>query len=142
VRVLKPLLALVSLCAFVFVAVTWLALESSGVGVLRTQKSDGSARETHVWYAADGGALWIEAATPEREFLDDLRRDPAVVLVRDGEPAPYRARIDPAGHARIRTLLRAKYGMRDWWVGLLQDTSRSVAVELRPDADTASRGSA
>jgi hypothetical protein len=116
-----------------FAALTLWALESSGVGVLRTRKSDGSTRETHVWYAADGDALWIEAATPEREFLDDVRRDPVVVLARDGGGASYRARIadTPADHERIRALLRAKYGLRDWWVGLLQDTSRSVALELR-----------
>jgi hypothetical protein len=47
-----------------------------------------------------------------------------------------------AGHRRIRGLLAAKYGWADAWVGLLQDTSRSVAVRLTPaphDAATAIR---
>lgn len=50
------------------------------------------------------------------------------------EPSPHRAEIldTPADHHRIRTLLRTKYGLRDWWIGLLQDTSRSMAVKLRP----------
>jgi hypothetical protein len=30
-------------------------------------------------------------------------------------------------------LLAEKYGWADWWVGLLQDTSQSVAVKLEPD---------
>jgi hypothetical protein len=130
---MKRALAALGVLLVAFAAVTWAALESSGVGVLRTRKADGAPRETHVWYAEDGGALWIEAATPEREFLDDVRRSAEIVLVRDGQAATYRARIadGAADHARIRALLRAKYGARDWYVGLLQDTSRSVAVELR-----------
>jgi hypothetical protein len=39
---------------------------------------------------------------------------------------------DPEGHAKIRRLLREKYGLADWWVGLFQDTSGSVAIHLRP----------
>ena len=35
-------------------------------------------------------------------------------------------------HGHIRKLLRAKYGIADWWVGLLQDTTRSVAVRIAP----------
>ena len=130
---MKRVLAGIAVLLLGFAALTAWALESSGVGVLRTRKSDGSARETHVWYAADGGSLWIEAATPERKFLDDVRRNPEVTLTHDRETATYRARIadTPADHERVRALLRAKYGLRDWWVGLLQDTSRSVAVELR-----------
>jgi hypothetical protein len=38
---------------------------------------------------------------------------------------------EPGGHETIRALLRRRYGLRDWWVGLLFDTSRSVAVRLR-----------
>jgi hypothetical protein len=37
---------------------------------------------------------------------------------------------NPSGHARIRMLLRRKYGWADAWVGLLQDTSESIAVRL------------
>ena len=37
-----------------------------------------------------------------------------------------------AGHRRIRRLLAEKYGWADTWIGLLTDTSRSVAVRLDP----------
>ena len=43
------------------------------------------------------------------------------------EPVP-----GPEPHGHLRALLRAKYGLADWWVGLLQDTSRSVAVRIAP----------
>jgi hypothetical protein len=130
----KRLLGVIVFLAAAFGAITWLALESSGVGVLRTSTADGSARATHVWYAEHEGSLWVEAATPERSFLLDIRRTPEVVMSSGGDSSRYRAEIldSPSAHDRIRALLRAKYGLRDWWVGLLQDTSRSVAVSLHP----------
>jgi hypothetical protein len=130
----KRAVAIVVFLVVAFGAMTLVALESGGVGILETQAPDGSERTTHVWYAEDDGEVWIEAATPRRAFLHDLRRAPEVTLVRDGEPSAYHAEIreSAADHARIRGLLRDKYGLRDWYVGLLQDTSRSVAVVLHP----------
>lgn len=40
--------------------------------------------------------------------------------------------VEAAAPERVRALLRAKYGWRDAWVALLQNTSRSVAPRLRP----------
>jgi hypothetical protein len=117
--------------------VTLLALESGEVSVLRTTRADGSVRETRVWVAHHRGALWIEAATPEREWYRDTLGDPSATVSIDGHARTYRAEAIPGaeGHARIRSLLREKYGLRDWWVGLLQDTSRSIAVRLVPWPD-------
>jgi hypothetical protein len=117
-----------------FGAVTWWALESSGVAVLRTERLDQDARETHVWWVESDGALWLEAATPERGFLSEIRRFPVAILVRAGQEQPFHTDIvdTPDAHARVRAAMRAKYGWRDAWVGLLQDTSRSVAVRLTP----------
>jgi hypothetical protein len=125
-----------ALLAVAFGATTAWVLESSGVAVLRTQQSAGDEpRETHVWWAGDpDGALWLEAATPERAFLADVRANAVVVLARDGGDAPFHADIVDTrdAHDHVRALLRAKYGWRDAWVALLQDTSRSVAVRLTP----------
>jgi hypothetical protein len=117
-----------------FAAVTYVALEGGGVGVLTTR--DGSAsRQTHVWYAeGDGGSLWLEAATPDRPWLLDLRREPRVELEAEGETSVWRAVAvdDPAATASLREKLREKYGWRDRWVALLQDTTNAVAVRLDP----------
>ena len=133
-RGVKRLLAVVAGVAATFGIVTWLALESSGVAVLRTHATDGSWRSTRVWYAEQKGALWVEAATPEREFVLDLRRNPDMEAVVDGTSSRFRGEVidAPSGHDTIRALLRQKYGLRDWWIGLLQDTSRSLAVTLQP----------
>jgi hypothetical protein len=126
--------AAMAVAALLFVAATWWALESGEVALLRTRAADGALRETRVWVADEGGVAWIEAATPERAWYARVTRDPLVELVRRGSAAAYRATplAGPEGHALIRRLLRAKYGVRDVWVGLLQDTTGSIAVRLTP----------
>lgn len=113
-------------------AVTWYALEGHDVANLRTARADGAWRQTHVWVVEEGDSLWIEAATPERAWLLEAQAQPVVELVHAGATTRYRAVPEPgdAGHAKIRRLLRAKYGWADQWVALLQDTSRSLAVRL------------
>lgn len=111
---------------------TLLALEGREVVVLRTTDADGNPRRTRTWIAAEDGALWVEAANPTRAFLDDLRRRPALVLERRGVEESCTAEIqaNPDGHAHIRRLLLARYGWADRWIGVLADTSRSLAVRL------------
>jgi hypothetical protein len=111
---------------------TWLALEVSGVAVLETRTADGSSRSTHVWFAEPDGELWVEAGTPENAWYVDVQRDPLISFSSDERSGEYVVEQvqDPGAHEKIRALLREKYGMRDWWIGLLFDTSRSVAVRL------------
>lgn len=108
------------------------ALESSGVAVIETKAADGTARSTHVWYAEPDGELWLEAGTPDNPWFRDVQEDPMVSFEAERRSGRYVVdRIaNPAGHEKIRSLLRAKYGLRDWWVGLLTDTSGSIAVRL------------
>lgn len=131
---MKRILGALGVLAGALAVFTWWALEASDVAVLTTQRPDGGARETHVWWAADGDVLLLEAATPERAWLAEALAAGEVELARGGRRERFRVeRSDgPEGHARIRALLREKYGLRDAWVGLLQDTSRSVALRLRP----------
>ena len=117
------------------VATTFAALEGGEVVVLETVAPDGSARETRVWLAEDEARiLWVEAATPERAWYRDVLARPKAVLVRESRPRCVRAVPFPEveGRARLRALLPRKYGWADAWVGLLQDTSSSIAVRLDP----------
>jgi hypothetical protein len=122
---------LLALAAALFAATTALALEGRDVAVLRTGPAE---RETRVWVAEADGVRWLEAATPERAWYRDVLAEPRVWLAHRGASAHYRAVPEPGadGHRRVRALLRAKYGWADRFVGLLQDTSRSVAVRLEP----------
>lgn len=129
---MKRVLAALAVGVALFGLVTWLALEGRDVAVLHTRAPDGSERTTRVWVAEADGALWIEAATPERPWYRDLQAQSELTLQWRGRSERRRAVPEPgaAGHRRVRAWLRAKYGWADAWVGLLQDTSRSIAVRL------------
>ena len=116
----------------VFAGVTLAALEANEVVVLRTVDADGRPRDTRTWVADDGGFAWIEAANPERPFLGELRTHPEVEMRRAGSVRRCRAEPmpNPGGHAHVRALLARRYGWADCWIGMLTDTSRSVAVRL------------
>ena len=122
-----------------FVLFTGWALESGGVAVLTSYAADRSERETHVWYVEREGELWVEAGTPENAWYVDVQRDPRVTLTSTGPAGAYVAEPvrTPRAHANIRAWLREKYGLRDAWIGVLFDTSRSVAVRFVPVADAA-----
>ena len=117
-----------------FAATTLYALEGREVVVLRTKAADGSLRETRTWVADADGSAWIEAAFADRPFYQQLLADPQIEVVRGGIVRRYRAvpMPNPDGHVRIRHMLADKYGWADWWVGLLTDTSGSIAVRLDP----------
>jgi hypothetical protein len=119
--------------ALAFGAVTLVALEGREVVVVETTDEHGQPRRTRTWIADDDGRAWIEAASPERPFLVDLRRQPEFVLERGGGRFACTAEMssDPdGGHARIRNLLAARYGWADRWIGLVADTRRSLAVRV------------
>src|SRR5262249_39257346 len=121
-----------ALAVLLFGVVTLAALEANEVVVLRTVDADGRPRETRTWVADDGGFAWVEAANPERPFLGQLRTHPEVEMRRGGRGHPGRAERmpNPEGHAHVRALLARRYGWADCWIGMLTDTSHSVAVRL------------
>jgi len=120
--------------AVFFIMLTWWALESGGVAILESQTSDDTVRSTHVWYAEANGALWVEAGTPQNAWFLDVQADPEIFLYTSEGSGEYIAEIIPgdAAHQRIRSLLREKYGFRDWWIGAIFDTSQSIAVRMAP----------
>jgi hypothetical protein len=130
----RGLLVALGVAAGAFGALTLVALEGAEVVRLRTTSPDGSLRTTRTWVADADGATWIEAANPARPFLLDVQARPDVLLDRGGRERRLHAVVVPgeAAHRTIRELLRAKYGWADVWIGLLADTSRSVAVRLDP----------
>jgi hypothetical protein len=115
-----------------FGVVTLVALEGRQVVVVETRDASGTLRRTRAWIADEDGASWIEAANPDRPFLHDVERDATVTLERGGQRRECRAAVapNPGGHQRIRRLLSARYGWADRWIGLVADTSASLAIRL------------
>jgi F420H(2)-dependent quinone reductase len=130
---MRRVLLLAVAAGVLFAAVTLVALESREVVVLRTFGTDGAPRDTRTWVAEEDGALWIEAANAARPFLLHIDANPEIELRRGRSVRRCRATpvANPDGHARIRRLLAAKYGWADQWIGLLTDTSRSLAIRLQ-----------
>jgi hypothetical protein len=132
---LKRLILGLVIAVVAFVALTGWALEADGVADVQTTRSDDTVRTTHVWYVQRDGETLLEAGTPENGWFVDALRDPNIVIV---EPPALAGRYtievlaNPDGHERIRASMRAKYGWRDRWIGMVFDTSRSVEVRLLP----------
>jgi hypothetical protein len=100
---------------------TVVAGEWGEVVVLRTSDDGGALRETRLWVVDLDGTAWVRAARPERSWFRRLHERPDVELVRRGVALPYRARAieDPEMRARVDAAFRDKYGLADWWYGLL-----------------------
>lgn len=132
---MKPVLAIMTLLlvlVIAFAATTWWALESGGVAILETRTPEGAPRATHVWFVERDGEIWLEAGSPQNGWFLDIQETPELIFNAEGRLARYVARpVESAtGHDEIRSMLREKYGSRDQWVGLLVDSSQSIAVRL------------
>jgi hypothetical protein len=122
-----------ALAALVAVGIaTWVAGELTEVAVLRTTDEDGAARETKLWVVDLDGSPWVRVARPERTWFGRLRGRPEVELVRHGVALPYRAIEidDPAMRARVDAAFRDKYGLVDWWYGVvLRRDPRAIRLD-------------
>lgn len=114
--------------------ITIVALEGRDVAVLYTAAGDGEPHRTRVWIADGDSVLWVEAASADRPFYRDVLARPLVELERTTGRASFVATPvpGPAAHDAVRRMLREKYGWADAWIGVLQDTSGSIAVRLDP----------
>ena len=117
----------------VFLAVTYVALESSGVVVVHTVDfTSGETRKTRVWFVEDDG-LHLEAGHPENPWVNDLAAMEVVALTGENLDGEYRFSIQGAeSHTWIRSRMKRKYGWRDVWISVIFDTTQSYAVQLAP----------
>jgi hypothetical protein len=122
------LLALVAVAA-----ATYVAGEQTEVVRVRTFDADGAAHETKVWVVDDGGVPWVRVANPGRLWYRRLRAQPRAELIRGGVVLAVTAHPEDsaAARARIDRLFREKYGLVDWWYGLLLRRG-AIPVRLEP----------
>jgi len=113
---------------------TYLAGEQTEVARLRTFDEQGVIHETKLWVVDHDGAAWVRVARPERHWFQRLRAQPEIEIVRHGGAAQkVRATPDPSAEtkAAIDRVFREKYGLVDWWYGVLL---RSDPIPVRLDA--------
>lgn len=134
-RLLLGALAALALAA----VLTYWAGEQTEVVVLRTADAEGRRHETKMWAVDHRGAPWVRVANPERTWYRRLLANPHVELVRAGAATRHTAEPDdtPETAAAIDAAFREKYGLVDWWYGLLL-RREAVPVRLAPDAAAAS----
>ena len=131
-RLLLGVVLLLTLAA----AGTYWAGEQTEVAVLRTSDALGRGHETKMWVVDHQGVPWVRVANPERGWYRRLLERPQVELVRAGKTQPCLAEPhdEPEIAAELDAVFREKYGLVDWWYGLLLRRA-SVPVKLEPVYD-------
>jgi uncharacterized protein DUF2255 len=113
---------------------TYWAGEQSEVVVIRTRDGDGTSYDTKVWAVDHDGVPWVRVANPERFWYQRLARNPHVRLIRAGVEHAVVAHPEdtPEARAAIDEAFREKYGVVDWWYGVLL-RRHPIPVRLDPD---------
>jgi hypothetical protein len=102
------------------------------VVVLRTFDAEGP-HETKMWAVDHDGAVWVRVANPKRHWFTRLEAQPHVELVRAGGTHAVVAepQRDPSARDAVDEAFRAKYGVVDWWYGVLLRRD-PVPIRLTP----------
>jgi hypothetical protein len=130
----RALLLAIGALPLAVTAATFVAGESMEVVVLRTFDQEHIAHDTKLWIVDHEGQPWVRSARPDLGWLERLRANPRVELVRGGVPATYRAVIVDSAEVRraIDEQMAAKYGWVDRLSGLIVSQDQ-VAIRLEPD---------
>ena len=112
---------------------TYVAGEQTEVAVLHTVDDAGAPHHTKLWVVDHDGAAWVRVARPERRWFQRLQAHPRIEITRAGKTLAVIAVPDrsPEARAAIDGAFRAKYGLVDWWYGLLL-RSNPIPVRLDP----------
>lgn len=133
---LRWILRLVLLSPIAFGLALFWATQYGGETVeLETLDERGTSFFTTLWIVDLHEEPWLRAGDPEATWLQRLRNDPEVFVVRDGERRPFRAEVDEDRVWRINDAMREKYGRADQIVSLLHDPERVVAIRLIEPSD-------
>jgi hypothetical protein len=109
------------------------------VVALRTTDSQGHAHDTKLWIVDHEGRPWIRAVRPSLSWVERLRVNPRVELVRNGQTTAFTAAIveTPEAKHAVDAAIAAKYGWIDSWYEFLV---RHDTIPIRLDPDGAPPG--
>jgi hypothetical protein len=128
---LRLLGALVAVFAVAMI-VQMFASERGEVVLITTTDAAGAEHETHVWIVDVDGHPWIRSGSPKSGWYARLKETPTLELERNGIHTQYTVAAVPAKQAEINTLMRAKYGWADAYVGLFFSRANAVPIRLDP----------
>jgi hypothetical protein len=126
------LLLLLALLAVAGLA-TFVAGEQIEVVVLRTYDAEGVSFDTKLWVVDQEETPWVRVANPERHWYQRLLANPRAELIRSQRTTAVVAvpRDTPEARASIDRLFREKYGLVDWWYGVLLRRGQ-IPIRLDP----------
>ena len=129
---IKAILLGAAMMLLSLVVLTYAALELGDVLLVQTHDLDRNPRVTHIWFVESEEQLLLEAGNPNNPWVQDLDRAKSIRIIGHGLDGEYTFSVRDASrdHQRIRSLMRKKYGWRDWWVSTLFETSESALVAL------------
>ena len=102
------------------------------VVTLTTTDAEGDSHETSLWIVEDEGSLWLRASNPGSGWLKRITAKPDVELSRGGESTRYRAEIVRGRSDRINEKMAEAYGWADSVIGVMRDSSSTMAIRLVP----------
>lgn len=112
---------------------TYVAGEMTEVVILRTYDKSGAPHDTKLWVVDYNGTPWVRVGKPQRLWYRRLLRRPRVELLR----GPHTYSVTAHAHTDLETRqaldqrFREKYGLVDWWYGVLVRRG-AVPIQLEP----------
>jgi hypothetical protein len=128
---LKWIIGLAICSPLIFGAALLVASEYGGEKVeLETLDERGTSFFTTLWVVELHEEPWLRAGDPEATWLQRVRADPQVFLIRDGERREYQAEVSDDDVWRVNEAMRDKYAWADQIVSLIHDPEAVVPVRL------------
>ena len=133
----RGLLVLLGAIPLLVAGGSYLAGEQIEVVALRTVDGEGHPHDTKLWIVDYQGRPWVRAARPKLGWVERIRANPRVELVRGGKTEAYTAEIveSPDEKRAIDAAISAKYGWVDRWYEFVV---RHETTPIRLDPDGAS----
>jgi len=130
----RSVMLLVGSMPLLIAAASYLAGEQIEVVVLRTVDGQGHAHDTRLWIVDHEGRPWVRGVRPIHRWVERIRANPRVELVRGDTTGVYTASvIDSDGAKRaIDDAMAAKYGWVDHWYELVV-RNETIPIRLDPD---------
>jgi hypothetical protein len=113
------------------------------VVTLHTSDAAGAHYATDLWIADVGGDLYLRGR-PDRAWVQRLRAQPRVELVRQGRTRAYEAHLVdlPAVVAAVESAMAAKYGAANMLAETVFDRRKHIAIRLDPVEEPEPRAAA
>jgi hypothetical protein len=114
---------------------SYLAGEQVEVVALRSIDDEGHAHDTKLWIVDHQGRPWVRAVSPSLGWVERIRENPRVELIRNGETTAHIALIveDPDAKQAIDEAIAAKYGWIDHCYERVME-HETIPIRLDPDA--------